>query len=102
MLTTALAPRIHHGPAFTVGRHEWRIKIHHIEGIAPSWCAEFRDPAHRVGMFSVLAGEWQHQREYPRYDTNNGQTGGLPLTVVRKAGAVYDSYVANQDQLTLF
>lgn len=102
MLDVANAPRIHHGPAFTVGRHEWRIKIHHIEGIAPSWCAEFRDPAQRIGMLSIPAGEWQHQRSFPRYDINNGQTGGLPAAVNRHAGRVYDDYVANLDQLALF
>lgn len=92
----------HHGPAFTAGRYEWRIKITHIEGIAPSWSAEFREPAQRIGMFSTDAGPWRHQRDFPGYDINNGMTGGLPRGVLRQADQVYDSYVANQDQLCLF
>lgn len=97
-----LAPTIHHGPAFVAGKHEWRIRITHIEGIAPSWSAEWREPAQRIGMLAIAATEWRHQRDYPRYDINNGQTGGLPACVCRHALAVYDSYVANLDQLTLF
>lgn len=95
-------PRTHYGPAFTAGRHEWRIKVTHLDGIAPSWSAEFREPAQRIGMLTVDAGPWRHQREYPSYDINNGQTGGLPRGVLRQASTVYDSYVANLDQLSLF
>ena len=75
-----------------IGKHEWRLTLY-----------QPRDPAYgvvvgyewrrldrrgfvrrtRAGSYTVPGDLWMRHTDWPHYDTDNGQTGGLPKTLIK-------------------
>jgi hypothetical protein len=53
-----------------IGKHEWRLRYEVSGTINYEWR---RPPAH----------SWEHYRDWPTYDFNNGMTSGLPAGLKR-------------------
>lgn len=81
-------PAYHHAtPAVQIGKHEWRVVV------LDFWL----DPSERCTQYQWRAcGEtcWRPAREWPTYDGDDGQFGGLPRTLGPK---LYQPHKADID-----
>lgn len=86
-------------PARMIGKHEWRLivipspkynlKTKEIEeGRATLY--QWRTPAYVFLHHRFHAGYWQSQRDWPRYNINDGSYLGLP----RSLRKLYEQYEA--------
>ena len=78
-----------------IGKHEWRLTTYWAESLEyvgenephrdDSLPAGFRRAERRFTGFewrsAGAGGPWYRDTEWPRYDSNNGETAGLPRTL---------------------
>ncbi len=83
-------------PPMMIGKHEWRVTVipsrfydrkQAIMIPARSTLFEWRRPAYYFPGHHFEAGEWQSQRDWPRYNFNDSFLG-LPRTLSK----LYDRY----------
>ena len=83
-------PAEHVSPSMTIGKHEWRLvtywgKALHYDEASGKWNEhEQRYVAYewRPKEDGALGpDDWQRDVDWPRYDSDNGQTAGLPATL---------------------
>lgn len=72
------APRV-------IGKHEWRIVVYRLHGSGRTLIGyEWRRAAQTImGHTFPPDPIWRRDEEWPRYDSNDGQYGGMPRTLRR-------------------
>lgn len=73
-----------------IGKHEWRLTQYRDRTYGVVVGYEWRRLDRRgfvrrncAGCYTLPGDLWIRHTDWPRYDTNNGQTGGLPKTLVK-------------------
>lgn len=79
-------------PAKLIGKHEWRLIVipsqkynHKTKNMEDCRVTlyQWRVPAYLFGHHRFPAGHWQTQRDWPRYNINDGMYLGLPRGLVK-------------------
>jgi hypothetical protein len=63
-----------------IGKHEWRAIVYAHPSYGNCSDYEWRTPA----QLGLPASTWQSSKEWPRYDSDNGATAGLPKSIRSK------------------
>ena len=83
---------VRHSDPVTIGRHEWRLTLYESAhyGLLTGYEWRRADGAgfHRKGR-TYRGDTWYRDEDWPSYNHNDGQTGGMPKRL-------YDLWMANR------
>ena len=82
---TCLGTILWRSPPRAIGKHEWRIVVYRLDGFDRTLIGyEWRRAAQTImGHTFPPDPVWRRDEEWPRYDSNDGQYGGMPRTLRR-------------------
>jgi hypothetical protein len=81
------APPSRHNPLYatppmTIGKHEWRLIVYPYYSGGNVTEYQWRR-GDEFGLPEAFRDTWHADRDWPRYDINDGMYAGLPRTLVR-------------------